>query len=328
MFVKICGLARANVLGELIRETATRYVYRNRAGTAFVRKNSPSIHVAPCEVCADYHQHEDAAYPIGVMGSPKKESPAKAGPIWAAGLEEENPSCHHPISSLNVSGRCPKIRATRREANPRRAAAVPAGKLRRGISIRCHRRLLFGGFVGGALAAGANLRGLAIPDGVPAPLLRLRRDLTSSDRRRDRAGWQRRLGRQSAGIGFSTSSSLILTARARLTVSFYHPQLVLRIFACSAGFKDGLSAPLVFASYLFQLFVRQVLQPHKSIVRFADANEFVQLHLDRGRVTVLGILNQEHHQKRHDGRSRVDDKLPCVRETEERTGNRPDHHGP
>ena len=28
-----------------------------------------------------------------------------------------------------------------------------------------------------------------------------------------------------------------------------------------------------------------VLQPHKRIVRFADANEFVQLHLDRGRVT-------------------------------------------
>jgi hypothetical protein len=50
-----------NVLGELIRETATRYVYRNRGGTAFVSKNSPSIHIAPCEVCVDYHQHEEGA---------------------------------------------------------------------------------------------------------------------------------------------------------------------------------------------------------------------------------------------------------------------------
>jgi hypothetical protein len=44
-------------LGELIRETATRYIYRNRAGTAFVSKSS-SIHLAPCAVCADYQESE------------------------------------------------------------------------------------------------------------------------------------------------------------------------------------------------------------------------------------------------------------------------------
>jgi hypothetical protein len=38
-------------LGELIGETTSRYIYRNRAGTAFVSKSS-SIHLAPCEVCA------------------------------------------------------------------------------------------------------------------------------------------------------------------------------------------------------------------------------------------------------------------------------------
>ena len=38
-------------LGELIGETATRYIYRNRAGIAFVSKSS-SIHLAPCQVCA------------------------------------------------------------------------------------------------------------------------------------------------------------------------------------------------------------------------------------------------------------------------------------
>jgi hypothetical protein len=37
-------------------------------------------------------------------------------------------------------------------------------------------------------------------------------------------------------------------------------------------------------------------------------------------------LDQEHHQKRDDGRAGVDNKLPSIREPEER--NRPDHHGP
>jgi hypothetical protein len=46
-------------LGELIGETATRYLYRNRAGTAFVSKSS-SIHLAPCQVCADYEQSDEA----------------------------------------------------------------------------------------------------------------------------------------------------------------------------------------------------------------------------------------------------------------------------
>ena len=48
-------------LGELIGETATRYIYRNRAGTPFVDKRSPLIHVAPCPGCADYQQSDEAA---------------------------------------------------------------------------------------------------------------------------------------------------------------------------------------------------------------------------------------------------------------------------
>jgi hypothetical protein len=45
-------------LGELIGETASRYIFRNRAGTAFVSKSS-SIHLAPCQVCADYEQSDE-----------------------------------------------------------------------------------------------------------------------------------------------------------------------------------------------------------------------------------------------------------------------------
>ena len=36
---------------------------------------------------------------------------------------------------------------------------------------------------------------------------------------------------------------------------------MLRIFAGFPGFEDGFRPPLVFALYVFQLFVRQVLQP-------------------------------------------------------------------
>ena len=45
-------------LGELIGETATRYVYRNRAGVAFVSKSS-LIHLAPCGGCEDYQEREE-----------------------------------------------------------------------------------------------------------------------------------------------------------------------------------------------------------------------------------------------------------------------------
>jgi hypothetical protein len=45
-------------LGELIGETVSRYIYRNRG--AFVSKSS-SIHLAPCQVCPDYQQSDEAA---------------------------------------------------------------------------------------------------------------------------------------------------------------------------------------------------------------------------------------------------------------------------
>jgi hypothetical protein len=47
-------------LGGLVGETATRYIYRNRAGTAFVRKGS-LIHPAPCVGCADFQERDAVA---------------------------------------------------------------------------------------------------------------------------------------------------------------------------------------------------------------------------------------------------------------------------
>jgi hypothetical protein len=46
--------------GALIGETATRYIYRNRAGTAFVSKGS-LVHLAPCAGRADYQDRDEVA---------------------------------------------------------------------------------------------------------------------------------------------------------------------------------------------------------------------------------------------------------------------------
>lgn len=43
-----------NVLGELVRETSTRYIYQPRgdASEAFADKRTPGIHLEPCSSCA------------------------------------------------------------------------------------------------------------------------------------------------------------------------------------------------------------------------------------------------------------------------------------
>ena len=58
--MKVRVSAPCDVLGELVGETATRYVYRRRNVTAFVKKRSPSIHILPCKACADYRAQINA----------------------------------------------------------------------------------------------------------------------------------------------------------------------------------------------------------------------------------------------------------------------------
>ena len=54
--VRTLGIGRCSLLGELIDETETRYLYRQRYGhaLAFVEKQSPVIHLVPCKSCPDY----------------------------------------------------------------------------------------------------------------------------------------------------------------------------------------------------------------------------------------------------------------------------------
>ncbi len=76
-----------------------------------------------------------------------------------------------------------------------------------------------------------------------------------------------------------------------------------------------------------QFVVAEPLHIHQLIPRRTDrSNQLVELELSDLRVAILSILNDEHHQKGHDGRSGVDDQLPGVRESEDRTGDRPGEH--
>src|SRR5438309_6258012 len=51
--------------------------------------------------------------------------------------------------------------------------------------------------------------------------------------------------------------------------------------------------------------------------------ELIELEMDRSRVAVLGVLDEEHHQCRRERRHRIRDELPRVREIEDRTGDQP-----
>ena len=55
------------------------------------------------------------------------------------------------------------------------------------------------------------------------------------------------------------------------------------------------------------------------------ANELIEFQMDRFRIAVLRILNQEHHQESDDGRAGVDDQLPRIGKMKGRAGQRPDH---
>ena len=72
-------LGACQVLGELVGETATRYIYRRRSLTAFVNKRSPSIHIVPCKTCADYrHKWPDAGIKDEGRASPSRYVTDKA----------------------------------------------------------------------------------------------------------------------------------------------------------------------------------------------------------------------------------------------------------
>ena len=73
-----------------------------------------------------------------------------------------------------------------------------------------------------------------------------------------------------------------------------------------------------------ELLVLELLEVEQHVVpALREPDQLVELHLDRLRIAVLGVLDQEHHQESHDGGAGVDDQLPRIAEAEDRAGDAP-----
>src|SRR5215470_5364243 len=73
-----------------------------------------------------------------------------------------------------------------------------------------------------------------------------------------------------------------------------------------------------------QLGFRQLLDAGNAVLGpLHRDDQLVQLDLQCNGVAILGVLDEEDHQKRDDRGRGVDDKLPGVAESKERTGGSP-----
>ena len=73
-----------------------------------------------------------------------------------------------------------------------------------------------------------------------------------------------------------------------------------------------------------ELIIGEVLDRGKFVFRpLHREDEFGQFKLDRQCIAVLGVLDQEYHQKGDDRRAGIDDELPCVAIAKERPGRDP-----
>jgi hypothetical protein len=79
-----------------------------------------------------------------------------------------------------------------------------------------------------------------------------------------------------------------------------------------------------FLPELFELLVGKFFEVDELVASpLQRSDELVELQVNGDSVPVLGVLDQEHHQERYDGRARVDDELPGIGEMKERARERP-----
>ena len=79
-----------------------------------------------------------------------------------------------------------------------------------------------------------------------------------------------------------------------------------------------------FPSFRIQFRPGPLLDPDQILPRRGCPNELINLHLQRGAVPVLGILNQKNHQERDDAADGIHDKLPCIGKAEQWPTYQPD----
>ena len=76
---------------------------------------------------------------------------------------------------------------------------------------------------------------------------------------------------------------------------------------------------------LLKLFIGEILNCSELVFRPLHCqHELRQFELNRKRVAVLRVLDQEHHQECHDGRAGVNHQLPSIAVLEYRSGQDPD----
>jgi hypothetical protein len=66
-----------------------------------------------------------------------------------------------------------------------------------------------------------------------------------------------------------------------------------------------------------------MFDPYESIPGLARPYQFIELRLYRRTITILGVLNQKHHEKRDDRSASVDHQLPAIGILKQRAGNGP-----
>src|SRR3954447_25146093 len=102
--------------------------------------------------------------------------------------------------------------------------------------------------------------------------------------------------------------------------------LALRFVLPAGEMLEGLFslAPAFFMQRL-QFLIREVLNRREFVGHaFHGQDEFRKLELNGHGVAVLRVLDQKHHEKRHDRGAGVDDKLPGIAKSEKRPCHRPD----
>src|SRR5665213_2012012 len=88
----------------------------------------------------------------------------------------------------------------------------------------------------------------------------------------------------------------------------------------------GLGAPLAFGTDFLQFIVGEMLDSNEGVVCRADSDQLIEFDLNRGAVPVLRVLDQKNHQKRDNGRARVDHKLPRIGILKQRPRDSPYNH--
>jgi hypothetical protein len=67
-----------------------------------------------------------------------------------------------------------------------------------------------------------------------------------------------------------------------------------------------------FVSNIGNLILRKMFNTNQCVLCGAHSNEFIKLCLNSRRIAILGVLNNEHHQKSDDRRPCIDNQLPSV----------------